>query len=596
MKKASRRMKSMDGNTAAAYIAYAFTDVAAIYPITPASDMADHVDVWASQGKKNIFGQSVDVVEMQSEAGAAGAVHGSLQSGAMTSTFTSSQGLLLMIPNMYKIAGELLPSVFHVSSRLIATNGLGIFCDHTDVMATRQTGFALMASSSVQQVMDLSAVSHLSTLKGRVPFLSFFDGFRTSHEIQKIEVLEYDELSEMVDRDALNGFRRNALNPDHPVLRGTVQNSDIHFQQREVANKYWLELPDIVEEYMSEIKELTGREYHPFNYYGAPDAERMIVAMGSMCQAIEEVVDYLNERGEKVGLLSVHLYRPFSIDYFMKYIPKTVKKIAVLDRTKEMGALAEPLYLDVKTAFYGKEHQPMIVGGRCGIGGKDIIPSHIHGVFENLKKSQPKDNFTVGILDDVTFLSLPNGDDIDVTMEGTTACKFWGLGADGTVGANKNAIKIIGDNTDMYAQAYFAYDSKKSGGITISHLRFGKNPIKSPYLIHKADFISCSQQSYVDKYEILEGLKPEGIFLLNTFWSEAELDQYLPASLKRYIAKNKIRFYTINAVKIAQELGLGGRINMIMQSAFFKLANIIPMEEALEYLKDSVKKSYGHKD
>ena len=588
-------MKTMDGNTAAAYISYAFTDVAAIFPITPSSDMAEHVDEWSAKGKKNIFGQTVEVVEMQSEGGAAGAVHGSLQAGALTTTYTASQGLLLMIPNMYKIAGEMLPSVFHVSARVVGANALSIFGDHSDVMATRQTGFAMLAESSVQQVMDLAPVAHLSAIKGRVPFINFFDGFRTSHEVQKIEVLEYDELANLLDKDAANAFRRSGLNPDHPVLRGTVQNPDIHFQQREVANRYWQQLPEIIEGYMAEISKLTGREYHLFNYYGAPDADRIIIAMGSMCQTVEEVVDYLNGQGEKVGLLNVHLYRPFSLEHFFKYIPKTVQKIAVLDRTKEMGSLAEPLYLDVKTAFYGKEQQPVIVGGRCGVGGKDIIPSHIHGVFENLKTVQPKDNFTVGIVDDVTNTSLAAGQDIDTTSPGTTACKFWGLGADGTVGANKSAIKIIGDKTDLYAQAYFAYDSKKSGGITVSHLRFGDQRIKSPYLINKADFICCSQQSYVDKYDILAGLKPGGTFLLNTNWTEAELETKIPGSMKQYIAQNKINFYIINAVKIAEDLGLDGRFNMIIQSAFFKLANIIPEGEAMQYLKDSVVESYGNK-
>ncbi|WP_425059865.1 Pyruvate:ferredoxin oxidoreductase [Sporomusa carbonis] len=595
MKNLNRKMKSMDGNTAAAYVSYAFTDVAAIFPITPSSNMAESVDEWAAQGKKNIFGQTVEVIEMQSEGGAAGAVHGSLQAGALTTTYTASQGLLLMIPNMYKIAGELLPAVFHVSARVVGTNAISIFGDHSDVMATRQTGFALLAESSVQQVMDLAAVAHLSAIKGRVPFLNFFDGFRTSHEIQKIEVLEYDELANLLDRDAVNAFRRRALNPDHPVLKGTVQNPDIHFQQREVSNRYWQELPDIVEGYMAEITKLTGREYHLFNYYGAPDAERMIIAMGSMCGTIEEAVDYLNAQGEKVGLLTVHLYRPFSLKHFFKYIPKTVKKIAVLDRTKEMGAQAEPLYLDVKTAFYGKEWQPVIVGGRCGVGGKDIIPGHILSVFENLKAAQPQDHFTVGIIDDVNHTSLPFGQDIDTTDPSTKACKFWGLGSDGTVGANKSAVKIIGDQTDMYAQAYFAYDSKKSGGITVSHLRFGDKQIKSPYLINKADFISCSQQSYVDKYDLLAGLKPGGTFLLNTTWSTAELDEKLPAAMKQFIAAQNINFYIINAVEIAQNLGLGGRFNMIMQSAFFKLANIIPLDKAVQYLKDSVIKSYGNK-
>ncbi|WP_312562622.1 pyruvate:ferredoxin (flavodoxin) oxidoreductase [Anaerospora sp.] len=590
-----RKMKTMDGNTAAAHISYAFTDVAAIFPITPSSNMAESVDEWVSQGRKNIFGQTVKVVEMQSEGGAAGAVHGSLQAGALTTTYTASQGLLLMIPNMYKIAGELLPGVFHVSSRVVGANAINIFGDHSDVMATRQTGFALLAESSVQQVMDLAAVAHLSAIKGRVPFLNFFDGFRTSHEVQKVEVLEYEELAQLLDRSALDSFRRDALNPDHPVLRGTVQNSDIHFQQREVSNRFYRELPEIVEGYMSEISKLTGREYHLFNYYGAEDADRMIIAMGSMCEAIEEMVDHLNANGEKVGLLTVHLYRPFSVEHFFKYIPRTVQKIAVLDRTKEMGALAEPLYLDVKSVFYGKDWQPVIVGGRCGVGGKDVLPGHIEAVFENLKQERPRDNFTVGIIDDVNHTSLPLGKDIDTTPSGTKACKFWGLGSDGTVGANKNAIKIIGDHTSMYAQGYFAYDSKKSGGVTISHLRFGRQAIKSPYLINKADFIACHNQSYVDKYDVLEGLKASGVFLLNCTWSETELTEKLPAAMKRYIAENSIRFYTIDAVKIAQDIGLGGRINMIMQAAFFKLADIIPVEEAVSYLKEAVEHSYGNK-
>lgn len=585
----------MDGNMAAAYISYAFTDVAAIFPITPSSNMAESADEWAAQGKKNIFGQTVEVVEMQSEGGAAGAVHGSLQAGALTTTYTASQGLLLMIPNMYKIAGELLPGVFHVSSRVIGANAINIFGDHSDVMATRQTGFALLAESSVQQVMDLAAVAHLSAIKGRVPFLNFFDGFRTSHEIQKVEVLDYDELAGLFDRDALDAFRRRALNPDHPLLKGTVQNGDIHFQQREVSNRFYQALPEIVEAYMAEISKLTGREYHLFNYYGATDADRMIIAMGSMCETVAEVVDYLNARGEKTGLLTVHLYRPFSVEHFLKYIPRTVKRIAVLDRTKEMGAPAEPLYLDVKAAFYGGEWQPLIVGGRCGVGGKDIIPSHIQGVFENLKAVQPKDHFTVGIIDDVNHSSLPLGEDIETTARGTKACKFWGLGSDGTVGANKSAIKIIGDHTDMYAQAYFAYDSKKSGGVTISHLRFGQQPIRSPYLINKADFIACHNQSYVYNYDVLAGLKPGGSFLLNCRWNREELEQNLPAAMKRYIHASKIRFYTIDAVKIAREIGLGGRINMIMQSAFFKIADIIPANDAAQYLKQAVEKSYGRK-
>jgi pyruvate-ferredoxin/flavodoxin oxidoreductase len=589
-----RKMKTMDGNNAAAHIAYGFTDVAAIFPITPSSTMAEHVDEWSAQGRKNIFGQTVRVAEMQSEAGAAGAVHGSLQSGALTTTFTASQGLLLMIPNMYKIAGELLPGVFHVSARAVAANSLSIFGDHQDVMATRQTGFALLAESSVQQVMDLAAVAHLAAITGRVPVLNFFDGFRTSHEAQKIEVIEYDELAGLIDQDALNAFRRRSLNPDHPVVRGTAQNPDVYFQEREIANTYYEAIPEIVESYMAEIKKLTGREYHLFNYYGAPDADRIIVAMGSVCDVVEETVDYLNSKGEKVGLLTVHLYRPFSLEHFFRYIPKTVKKIAVLDRTKEPGSIGEPLYLDVKSAFYGKEWQPVIVGGRYGLGSKDVIPSHILPVFENLKLAAPKDRFTLSIVDDVTYTSLPAVEDIDTTPAGTTACKFWGLGSDGTVGANKAAVKIIGDHTDMYAQAYFAYDSKKSGGITVSHLRFGKTPIKSSYLINKADFVACHNQSYVNKYNVLAGLKPKGVFLLNCTWKPEELSEKLPGFMKRYIAKNEIRFYTLDGAGIAQSLGLGGRINMVMQSAFFKLASIIPMDDAVKYLKQAVVDDYGN--
>ncbi|MGE5628649.1 MAG: pyruvate:ferredoxin (flavodoxin) oxidoreductase [Solirubrobacterales bacterium] len=590
-----RKMKTMDGNTAAAYISYAFTDVAAIFPITPSSPMAEHVDEWVAEGKKNIFGQQVKVMEMQSEAGAAGAVHGSLQAGALTTTYTASQGLLLMIPNMYKIAGELLPGVFHVSARALAANSLNIFGDHQDVMACRQTGFALLAESSVQQVMDLSAVAHLTAIKGRVPFLNYFDGFRTSHEVQKIEVLDYDDLAKLVDYDAVDAFRRRALNPDHPCIRGTAQNPDIYFQEREVVNSYYDKIPAMVEEYMGELSKLTGREYHLFNYYGAEDAERLIIAMGSVCDVIEETVDFLRSKGEKVGLLNVHLYRPFSLEHFFKYIPKTVKKIAVLDRTKEIGATGEPLFLDVKNAFYGTDWSPVIVGGRYGLGSKDVVPSHIASVYDNLKLDAPKSDFTISIEDDVTNKSLPIGEDIDATPAGTKACKFWGLGSDGTVGANKSAIKIIGDHTDMYAQGYFAYDSKKSGGITVSHLRFGKQPIKSPYLINKADYVACHNQSYVYKYNVLEGLKKNGKFLLNCVWTPEELDEKLPGFMKRFIANNNIDFYTLNAVKVAQEIGLGGRINMVMQSAFFKLADIIPLEDALKYLKDAVVSSYGKK-
>ena len=589
------KMKTMDGNTAAAHVAYAFTDVTAIYPITPSSPMAEHVDEWAVQGRKNLFGQTVKVMEMQSEAGAAGAVHGSLQAGALTTTFTASQGLLLMIPNMYKIAGELLPSVFHVSARALATKSLNIFGDHQDVMAARQTGFAQLAEGSVQEVMDLSAVAHLAAIKGKVPFVNFFDGFRTSHEIQKIEVMDYEDLRPLVDMNAVKAFRDNALNPEHPVTRGTAENPDVYFQGREASNKYYNAIPEIVENYMGEISKITGREYHLFNYYGAEDAERIIIAMGSICDAIEETIDYLNAKGEKVGILKVHLFRPFSVEHFFKYIPKTVKKIAVLDRTKEPGSFGEPLYLDVVTAFYQSDLKPVIVGGRYGLGSKDTVPSDILAVYDNLKTDKPKNGFTIAINDDVTFTSLTTTEKIDTTPEGTKACKFWGLGSDGTVGANKSAIKIIGDHTDMYAQGYFAYDSKKSGGITISHLRFGKKPIKSPYLINTADFVACHNQSYVYKYDVLEGLKDGGNFLLNTIWSPEEIETHLPAKMKRYIAEHNISFYTLNAVKIAQSIGLGGRINMIMQSAFFKIANIIPVDDAIKYLKEAVVTSYGKK-
>ncbi|MEI7062449.1 pyruvate:ferredoxin (flavodoxin) oxidoreductase [Dickeya chrysanthemi] len=592
----ARKMKTMDGNAAAAYISYAFTEVAAIYPITPSTPMAENVDEWAAQGKKNLFGQPVRMVEMQSEAGAAAAVHGSLQAGALTTTYTASQGLLLMIPNLYKIAGELLPAVFHVSARALATSSLNIFGDHQDVMAVRQTGCAMLAESSVQQVMDLSAVAHLAAIKGRVPFINFFDGFRTSHEIQKIELLEYDELATLLDRQAVDRFRRRALHPDHPVARGTAQNPDIYFQERESVNRFYQALPELVEETMAHISRLTGREYHLFNYYGAPDAERLIIAMGSVCETIAETVDYLNQRGEKVGLLTVHLYRPFSLTHFFAAIPPTVQRIAVLDRTKEPGAQAEPLYLDVKNAFYNHDARPLIVGGRYALGGKDIAPVHIAAVFANLLHPMPQDGFTVGIVDDITHSSLPLPlDDIDTAPEGTTACKFWGLGSDGTVGANKSAIKIIGDQTPMYAQAYFSYDSKKSGGITVSHLRFGTRPITSPYLIRNADFIACSQQSYVEKYDLLAGLKPGGTFLLNCTWSPAALEEALPVAMKRYLAHNQIRFYVVNAVDIAQQLGLGGRFNMIMQAAFFKLTGIIPVENAADYLKSAVALSYGKK-
>lgn len=588
-------MKTMDGNAAAAYCAYAFTDVAAIYPITPSSNMAENVDEWSSYGQKNIFGQTVKVTEMQSEAGAAGAVHGSLAAGALTTTFTASQGLLLMIPNMYKIAGELLPGVFHVSARAVAGHALSIFGDHSDVMATRQTGCAMLASGSVQEVMDLGSIAHLSAIKGRVPFVHFFDGFRTSHEVQKVEVIEYDELAKLLDWEALKAFRNNALNPQNPVLRGTAQNPDIFFQAKEASNGFYEAIPDIVNGYMKEISKLTGREYAPFNYYGAPDAENIIVAMGSVTDTIEETIDYLLERGEKVGVIKVHLYRPFSEKYFHDVLPKTVKRIAVLDRTKEPGALAEPLHLDVKSMFYGRENAPLIIGGRYGLGSKDTVPAQIIAVYNNLKADQPKDRFTLGIVDDVTHTSLPLTENVNVAPKGTIRCKFWGLGSDGTVGANKSAIKIIGDNTDMYAQAYFAYDSKKSGGVTISHLRFGGKPIKSTYLIDEADFVACHNQAYVNQYDLLKGLKKGGTFLLNCIWSPEELSEKLPASIKKYIAKNDINFYTINATDIASEIGLGGRINMICQSAFFKLAKVIPVEDAIKYLKDAIVDSYGNK-
>ncbi len=591
---AKRTMKTMDGNAAAAYASYAFTEVAAIYPITPSSQMAELVDEWSALGKKNIFGQSVRVVEMQSEGGAAGALHGSLQAGALTTTYTASQGLLLMIPNMYKIAGELLPAVFHVSARSLSANALSIFGDHQDVMATRQTGFALLASGSVQEAMDLGAVAHLAAIGGRIPFLHFFDGFRTSHEIQKIELLEYDELAKLIDMQAVKDFRSRALNPEHPVLRGTTQNPDIYFQTREAVNKFYLPTPGLVQKYMDAINRLTGRNYKLFNYYGAPDAERIIVGMGSGCDAIRETIGYLNSRGEKVGLVDVHLYRPFSIESFLQAVPATVRKIAVIDRTKEPGAAAEPLYLDVRNAFYDRQNALIIVGGRYGLGSKDFTPSHVAAIYENLKLDRPKNSFTVGIVDDVTFSSLPEYPaDIDASPPGTTCCKFWGLGSDGTVGANKNAIKIIGDYTDLYAQAYFAYDSKKSGGLTVSHLRFGHQPIQSSYLINKADFVACHNQAYVNQYDLLAGLKPGGTFLLNCQWSPVDLASRLPAAMKRTLAEKRIEFHIINAVEIAQELGLSGRINMIMQAAFFKLAAIIPLSEAVGYLKDAVRDTYA---
>lgn len=591
----SKKMKTMDGNTAAAHVAYAFTDVTAIYPITPSSPMAEFVDEWSAHGQKNIFGQTVQVAELQSEAGAAGAVHGSLSAGALTTTFTASQGLLLMIPNMYKIAGELLPGVFHVTARALATHALSIFGDHSDVMACRQTGFAMLASGSVQEVMDIGGIAHLTAIKSRVPFLHFFDGFRTSHEVQKIEVMDYEHFAKLVDWEAIEDFRKRGLNPEHPYLKGTAQNPDIFFQAREAANPFYDKIPDIVEEYMAEITKITGREYHPFNYYGAPDAERVIVAMGSVCETIEETIDYLLAKGEKVGVINVHLYRPFSAKYFFNVLPKTVKKVAVLDRTKEPGANGEPLYLDVRNLFFEAKNAPIIVGGRYGLGSKDTTPAQILAVYENLQADTPQNNFTIGIVDDVTNTSLPSKGVVSTAPAGTTRCKFWGFGSDGTVGANKDAIKIIGDNTDMYAQAYFAYDSKKSGGVTISHLRFGKKPIKSTYLIDEADFIACHKQAYVNQYQVLEGLKKNGTFLLNCTWKPEELAEKLPGTMKKYLAENNIDFYIIDAVDIAKKIGLGSRINMVMQAAFFKLADVIPLDEAVVLLKNAIAKTYGRK-
>ncbi len=592
----AQKLKSMDGNTAAAHVSYAFTDVAGIYPITPSSVMAEVTDKWAADGKTNLFGQQVKVVEMQSEAGAAGTVHGSLAAGALTTTFTASQGLLLMIPNMYKMAGELLPGVIHCSARALASHALSIFGDHSDVMACRQTGFAMLCAGNVQEVMDLGAVAHLAAIKGRVPFLHFFDGFRTSHEIQKIRTWDYEDLGSMLDWDAVKAFRDRSLNPTHPVLRGTAQNPDIFFQAREACNSYYDEVPSIVEEYMAQVNEKTGCKYKLFNYYGARDAEHVIVAMGSVCDAIEETIDHLAAQGEKVGLVKVRLYRPFSQKHLLAALPKTVKRISVLDRTKEPGALGEPLYLDIVAALAGTKYADVkVVSGRYGLGSKDTTPGCILAVYDNLKAKNPKNNFTVGIDDDVTFHSLKIKQNPDTTAKGTISCKFWGLGADGTVGANKNSIKIIGDHTDMNVQAYFAYDSKKSGGVTISHLRFGKKPIKSTYFVAKADFVACHNPSYVDKYDMTEDLKPGGSFLLNCPWSLAELETHLPAKMKRDLAKKGAKLYTIDGVSIARELGLGGRINTILQAAFFKIAKVIPIADAVKYMKDAIVYSYGKK-
>ncbi len=586
---------TVDGNTAAAYAAYAYTDVAAIYPITPSSTMAEVVDEWAAGGRKNIFGQTVKVVQLQSEAGASGAFHGSLQAGALTTTFTASQGLLLMIPNMYKVSGELLPGVFHVSARALAAQALNIFGDHQDVMAVRQTGCAMLASGSVQEVIDLAPVAHLAAVKGRIPFVHFFDGFRTSHEIQKVEALSYEDLATLMDQKALQEFRDRALSPNHPVVRGTAQNPDIYFQTREAGNLFYHNIVPIVEDYMKQISTLTGRNYSLFNYYGAKDAEYVIIAMGSVCGTIQETIDYCNARGEKYGLVEVHLFRPFSMEHFLKAVPETVKRIAVLDRTKEPGALGEPLYLDVRSSFYGKEHAPLIIGGRFGLGSKDTTPGDIKTVYDNLKGESPKAGFTLGIVDDVTHTSLPAGEKIVAADEGTVQCKFWGLGSDGTVGANKQAVKIIGGHTDQYVQAYFAYDSKKSGGLTVSHLRFGHQPIRSAYLIDQADYTACHNQSFVHSYDLLRDLKKGGTFVLNCMWDPKELEEKLPKKMLREIAEKEIHFYCINAVKLAEEIGLGNRINMIMQGAFFKLTKILPEEEAKKYLKEAVQKAYGKK-
>ena len=593
----ARKFKTMDGNNAAAHVSYAFTEVAGIYPITPSSPMADYVDQWSAAGQKNIFGTTVKVAEMESEAGASGTVHGSLAAGALTTTYTASQGLLLMIPNMYKIAGELLPCVFHVSARCVASHALNIFGDHSDVYACRQTGFAMLCETNPQEVMDLGAVAHLAAIKGRVPFLNFFDGFRTSHEIQKIQVWDYADLKEMCDMDAVEAFRKRALNPERPVMRGSHENGDIFFQHREACNKYYDAVPGIVEEYMHKVNEKLGTDYQLFNYYGAPDAERVIVAMGSICDVAEEVIDYLTAKGEKVGLVKVRLYRPFRADKLAAAIPQTVKKIAVLDRTKEPGALGEPLYMDVVTALATQGRGDIrVIGGRYGLGSKDTPPASVFAVYDELTKAEPKHQFTIGIVDDVTGLSLEEKEAPNTAAEGTIECKFWGLGGDGTVGANKNSIKIIGDHTDKYVQAYFQYDSKKTGGITISHLRFGDKPIRSPYYINKADFVACHNPSYVIKgYKMVNDVKPGGVFMINCQWTPEELDRHMPAEAKRYIAKNGIQLYTINAIDLAIEIGMGKRTNTILQSAFFTLAKVMPQAEAIQYMKDAATKSYSKK-
>ena len=590
-----KKFITCDGNQAASNIAYLFSENAAIYPITPSSTMAENVDEWSAAGKKNLWGETVKVTEMQSEAGAVGAVHGSLQAGALTSTFTASQGLLLMIPNMYKIAGEMLPAVFHVSARALASHALSIFGDHQDVMACRQTGFAMLASGSVQEAQDMAAVAHLSTIKSSIPFLHFFDGFRTSHEIQKIELLDEEELKGLVSEKALKNFRDRALNPDAPVTRGTAQNGDVYFQAVESRNQAYDAIPDIVARYMGEIGEISGRSYRPFDYYGSPDAENIIIAMGSVTETIRETIDYLRERGRKYGVVSVHLYRPFSAKYLLKVLPKSVKKIAVLDRTKEPGSLGEPLYLDIKTVFQGQANSPLIIGGRYGLSSKDTTPAQIIAVYDNLEQKEPKNDFTIGIVDDVTFKSLPIKSEVSIVKPGTTECKFYGLGSDGTVGANKNTIKIIGSHTDLYSQAYFDYDSKKSGGYTCSHLRFGKSPIHAPYLVNTPDFVACHVPSYLEKYDVLKGIKEGGSFLLNSLWDEKETLERLPDHVKAVIGRKHINLYIINATKIAAEIGLGGRTNTILQSAFFRITGIIPAEDAVKYMKAAALKSYGKK-
>lgn len=590
-----QKFKTMDGNEAAAYVSYAFTEVATIYPITPSSPMPEHVDTWAANGMKNIFGKPVQVVEMQSEAGAAGAVHGSLAAGALTSTYTASQGLLLMIPDMYKIAGENLPGVFHVAARAVASHALSIYGDHSDINSARMTGFAFLCSSSVQEVMDLGAVAHLSAIEGSLPFCHFFDGFRTSHEINKVAVWDFKDLDEMVDHKAIQAFRDRSMNPNRPKTMGTSQSPDIFFQNLEASNRFYEDIIPIVEKNMAKVSEKTGRSYHLFDYYGDPEAENVVVLMGSACEAMEEVIDAEAEKGNKLGMIKVRLYRPFSRKHFLEALPKNVKKIAVLDRTKEKGALGEPLYMDVCAALYDADIHPVVVGGRYGMGSKDTIPTHLLAVFRNLEKDEPKNHFTISIEDDVTNLSLDQSEVLRIREEGTTRCKFWGFGSDGTVGANKQAIKIIGDNTDQNAQGYFFYDSKKSGGLTISHLRFGKNKIRSTYLLDEADFVSCSKQAYVHQYDLLRGLKQGGVFLLNCTWAKEELEDHLPGQMKRYLAENNIQFYIINASKLAQDIGLGNRTNMIIQSAFFKLSGVLPIEEAVAHLKDSIVKAYGHK-